>query len=259
MITSTANSQIRHLIQLQKRGKLRKEEGLFVAEGVKMYLEAPQERLLKTYVSESFYSAHRGDDIWRGEPMEVVVDHVFEAASDTRTPQGILSVVRQAQYSLEEVIGGVCPLLLVIENLQDPGNLGTIIRTGEGAGVTGIVLSQNTVDLYNPKTIRSTMGSVYRMPVCCARDMGEVVVRMRERGITSYAAHLGGTQDYDGVDYRGGAAFLIGNEGNGLSEKLASAADLYIRIPMQGRVESLNAAIASAILMYEAYRQRKRS
>ena len=150
MITSTSNSQIRHLIQLQKRGKLRKEEGLFVAEGVKMYLEAPKERLVKTYVSESFYHAHQGDGIWRGEPMEVAADHVFEAASDTRTPQGILCVVRQAHCSLEEALRGVCPLLLVIEDLQDPGNLGTIIRTGEGAGVTGVILSRDTVDLYNP-------------------------------------------------------------------------------------------------------------
>ena len=102
------------------------------------------------------------------------------------------------------------------------------------------------------------MGSVYRMPVYRANEMAEVVARMREKNITSYAVHLRGAQDYDSVDYRGGTAFLIGNEGNGLSKELASAADLCIRIPMQGEVESLNAAIASAVLMYEAHRQRKK-
>lgn len=257
MITSTSNQQIKNLIQLQKKGKARREQDVFVVEGLKMYQEAPAERLVRTYVSETFYSRHEKENIWKGEPLEVVSDRVFEAASDTKTPQGILCLVKQYHYSLEEVIGGEKPLVMVLENLQDPGNLGTIVRTGEGAGVTGIIMSRETVDIWNPKTIRSTMGSVYRMPFCYAEDMKETVRLLRKKRIVSYAAHLEGKSTHDRQDYRKGTAFFIGNEGNGLSEELASMADTYIRIPMCGQVESLNAAVASAVLMYEAQRQRR--
>lgn len=258
MITSTANQQIKNLIQLQKKSRARQEQDVFVAEGVKMYQEAPKERIVKTYVSESFYEKH-GKAWFQGREMpEIAADHVFAAISDTKTPQGILCVVRRRHDTLEEVLGGETPLILVAENLQDPGNLGTILRAGEGAGVTGIVLSRDTVDIYNPKTIRSTMGSVYRVPFCYADDMTLVLKMLKERQIVSYAAHLKGRQMYDAPDYRKGTAFLIGNEGNGLSEELAACAEQYILIPMCGKVESLNAGVASAVLMYEAQRQRRK-
>lgn len=219
-----------------------------------MYQEAPKERILQTFVSETFYK-RQGQSL--GEDVQVVADHVFAAMSDTKTPQGILCVIRQYHYPLEQVLEGKRPLVLVLENLQDPGNLGTILRTGEGAGVTGVIMSQDTVDLYNPKTIRSTMGSIYRMPFCYVPDLGTVMSRLRQLGIISYAAHLVGRDSYARQDYRPGTAFLIGNEGNGLTERLAGQADILVRIPMCGQVESLNAAIASAVLMYEALRQRQ--
>ena len=176
--------------------------------------------------------------------------------SDTQTPQGILCLVKIPSYSLEDVLAGENPLILVLEDLQDPGNVGTILRTGEGAGVTGVIMSRNTVDLFNPKTIRSTMGSVYRMPFFCAEDMGAVMDALSARRICTCAAHLRGERSYTQEDYRRPCAFLIGNEGNGLSDSLAGRADRLVRIPMAGKVESLNAAIASAVLMYEANRQR---
>lgn len=257
MITSVSNQQIKNLVQLQKKSKIRREQNVFVAEGVKMYQEAPVEEIVKVYASESFYRQCGQGDFWKGLEPEIVSDRVFEAAADTRTPQGVLCIVRQKHYSLEEVTAGEAPLLMVLESLQDPGNLGTILRTGEGAGVTGVVMSSDTVDLYNPKTIRSTMGSIFRMPFCCTDDMPGVVEELRRKDIGIYAAHLKGTSDYDAPDYRKGTAFLIGNEGNGLSDGLAAMADRYIRIPMCGQVESLNASVASAVLMYEAQRQRR--
>lgn len=255
MITSTSNGKIKNLIQLQKKSKARREQDVFLVEGLKMFQEAPKDRILQTFASESFYQNH--ESLLMGREVEVVADHVFAAASDTKTPQGILSVVRQYHYDLEQVMAGEHPLLMVLENLQDPGNLGTILRTGEGAGVTGVIMSKETVDLYNPKTIRSTMGSIYRMPFCYVQELAPVMDRLQKLGITSYAAHLKGMDSYAGQDYRKGTAFLIGNEGNGLTKELADRADVYIRIPMCGRVESLNAAIASAVLMYEALRQRQ--
>ena len=181
---------------------------------------------------------------------------MFSRMCDTRTPQGILSLVRMPSWTWEQVTGGSNPLILVLEDLQDPGNVGTILRTAEGAGVTGVLLSRNCVDLFHPKTIRSTMGSVYRMPCCFPEDILEAADRLRQQGIRTFAAHLAGKRSYAGEDYRGGSAFLIGNEGNGLSRQLADRADCLVRIPMEGQVESLNAAVAAAVLMYTAHAQR---
>ena len=145
---------------------------------------------------------------------------------------------------------------MVLEDLQDPGNLGTIIRTGEGAGIAGVIMTRETVDIFNPKTIRATMGSIYRVPFVYVQDIAETVAKLKTAGITVYAAHLKGEQYYDAFDYTGGSAFLIGNEGNGLKEQTANLADTYVKIPMAGQVESLNAAIATTLFMYEAARQR---
>ena len=168
--------------------------------------------------------------------------------------------MRQKQYSITEIVkekGGELPLLLVLDQIQDPGNLGTIVRTAEGAGVTGIVMSQDCVDMYNPKVVRSTMGAAYRVPFCYVDDLAEEVKQMKEAGICAYAAHLEGKNSYDEEDYRKASAFLIGNEGNGLRDEVADQAQVYIRIPMKGQVESLNAAVATAILTFEAARQRR--
>lgn len=260
MITSTANQQVKQLIQLNKKAKLRSERDVFVVEGPKMFGEAPKERIEKAYLSESCFEKQYGgqqDRLPAGIACEVVQDSVFKAMCDTQTPQGVLCLVKQYHYTLEELLKKERPLFLVLENLQDPGNLGTIMRTAEGAGVTGVILSKGSVDIYNPKTIRSTMGSIYRVPFLYAEDLQQVLELLREKGVRSYAAHLQGTETYDREDYTGGTAFLVGNESNGLSQELASCADCYIRIPMEGQLESLNAGVAASILMYEAYRQRR--
>ena len=279
MITSTSSSQVKHIVNLQKKSKLRKEEKQFVVEGIKMVSEAPKDRLVKVYISETFKADNEeflekmnyealGKDI-----LEIVSDNVFIRMSDTQTPQGIMAVVKMSEITIEDMFGKdmyinskndnsgnssnkMQPLLLILENLQDPGNLGTIIRMAEGAGVTGIIMSSNTVDIYNPKTIRSTMGSLYRVPVIYVEDICKTVEECRQKGVRVYAAHLKGTDNYNVKDYTQPTAFMIGNEGNGLTDKLTDKADELVRIPMQGKVESLNAAIACTILTYEAVRQR---
>lgn len=256
MITSTANRQVKRVMQLQKKGKLRREEDCFIAEGVKMALEAPKGQILQIYLSESFEREKKIPQLLEHLPCEVVDDRIFAQMSDTMTPQGILCLIRQFHYTERELLKKPNPLLLVLEDLQDPGNVGTIFRTAEGAGVDGIILSQGSVDIYNPKTIRSTMGSVYRMPFLYADDLQAILKMLKKEGIRTYAAHLDGQNTYDREDYRRGTAFLIGNEGNGLSDELTAAAQCRIRIPMEGKLESLNAAVAAALLMYEAHRQR---
>ncbi|MDD2959262.1 MAG: RNA methyltransferase [Lachnospiraceae bacterium] len=259
MITSSANGQIKNMLLLKKKAKERNARDVFLVEGIKMFREVPKDRLQKVFVSAGFYEKPEHKALLQGLEFEVVSDAVFDSISDTRTPQGIICVVRQFHYRLEDLTkcaSGQPPLCMILENLQDPGNLGTIFRTAEGAGVTGILLSRDCVDLYNPKVIRSTMGSVYRMPFYYAENFYQVIEQWKQQGIGLYAAHLKGKNTYDKEDYRKPSAFLIGNESQGLTDQAAGLSDHYIRIPMSGQVESLNAAIASAVLMYEARRQR---
>ncbi|MDD2969610.1 MAG: RNA methyltransferase [Lachnospiraceae bacterium] len=265
MITSVSNSRIKKIIQIRDKVKIRREEDVFLVEGVRMFLEAPEENILELYLSESFYhhaSAEcrekiKNTEAGYGVKAEVVADTVFQKMSSTVTPQGILCVIRQLHYSMEDLLKNKAPLLVIVENLQDPGNLGTIFRTAEGAGVDGIIMNRETADLTNPKTIRSTMGSVYRVPFIISEHLEQEVKQLKEKGITVFAAHLSGRDIYEGVSFLEGSAFLIGNEGNGLSEELGNLATEKIKIPMEGKVESLNAAIASSLLVYEARRQRK--
>jgi len=255
MITSTSNSQAKYLVQLQNRSKTRKENKEFVVEGIKMVEEAPDDRIVKVYVSESFTHSNEEAVNKISAEYEVVSDNVFSQISDTKTPQGILAIVKMLDYSIEDLINEM-PLIAIIENLQDPGNLGTIIRTGEGAGISGVLMSSNTVDIYNPKTIRSTMGSIFRVPFVYENDFINAIDFIRNRNITIYAAHLDGKNSYTAEKYCSPTAFLIGNESAGLTDEIAKKADTLIRIPMSGKVESLNAAIATTVLLYEAKRQR---
>lgn len=256
MITSTNNSQVKDICQLQKKGKARNKEGVFIIEGPKMFEELPKEHLVKLYASETF--ADGRTELLRGYTYEVVADSVFAQMSDTMTPQGILAVVRQFTYTLEDILHTEkTPQLLILENIQDPGNLGTMIRTAEGAGTTGIIMTKGTVDIYNPKVIRSTMGSLYRMPFLYVDDLEPAIERLKQEGISLYAAHLKGEKSYHEPDYTRPTGFFIGNEANGLTPRTAELADCYIKIPMEGSLESLNAAVSAAILMYEAHRQRE--
>ena len=249
---------MKYLQQLQKKRKLRDEDGVFLAEGLRMFEETPGDRIQKAYVTETFYQKQKKLLAEKGVHPEVLSDSVFDKISATMTPQGILCIVNRRESTKEEIMGAERPFLVVLDNLQDPGNLGTILRTAEGAGVTGILLSRDCVDIYNPKVIRSTMGSIYRMPFLYVEDLALLLDELKGFGITAYAAHLNGARFYDEEDYRTGCAFLIGNEGNGLRDEITAKADRKIKIPMHGKVESLNAAMAAGILMYEACRQRRR-
>lgn len=260
VITSSSNAQVKNLNLLQKKAKARKEQGVFLVEGLKMFEEARNAGLLlKTYVSESFYQKKIQEEAsyFMNLDYEVVTDGIFKEVADTQTPQGIMGVVNRLEYSLIDILAKPTPMLLLLEDIRDPGNLGTIIRAAEGAGVSGIILNRSCVDIYNPKVIRSTMGSIYRVPFYQAENFIATIEEIKNQGIVIFAAHLmGRVYDTEG-GFTGSCAFLIGNEANGLSEEASQMADIRIKIPMEGQVESLNAAIAAAILIYEAARQRR--
>jgi len=259
IITSSNNPQIKNLALLQKKAKARNEQGLFVVEGIKMFEEARSEGLLmKAYMSESFFNEkQKAPEFFDGLTYEVISDSLFNQITDTKTPQGIMGTVKKPVYSFENILNSRNAFLLLLEDIRDPGNLGTIIRTAEGAGVSGIVLNRSCADILQPKVVRSTMGSIFRVPYYEAEDFILYLGKLKTMGFTLFAAHLAGDlYDTEG-SFRGKIGLLIGNEANGLSDEASSMADRLIKIPMEGKVESLNAAIAAAILMYEAARQRR--
>ena len=254
IITSSSNQRIKDIKKLIKDAGTRKQTGLYVTEGERVVLEVPPE-LLDTLVVAEGYTGSLPE---AGEVL-TVSDSVFQSLADTKCSQGILAVVKSKKLSFDEFVGkavkGKIPFILILEHIQDPGNLGTIIRTAEGAGVTGVCLGGGTCDLYNPKVARSTMGSVYRVPVYRSENLIETVRDLKALGISTYAAHLSGN-DFYAEDYQGPVAFMIGNEGNGLSDALIAEANRLIRIPMCGKLESLNAAVSAAVMSYEVLRQR---
>lgn len=273
-ITSASNARVKRLTALCKKAKLRREEQVFLIEGERLFTDTPAAFLKEVYVTEEFLAERLRGRI--PENCSILTPEIMRKVSDTETPQGVLCVAKMPCYKREDLLGqtsaavssssdkkaGViqdsAPLLLILENIQDPGNLGTMMRTAEAAGVTGILMSRDTVDLFNPKTVRATMSAIFRVPFVYTDDLaGEVRILREMYGVQSYAAHLKASRPYDEVSYAGPCAFLIGNEGNGLTDAAADAADARIHIPMKGQIESLNAAMAAGIVMFEASRQRR--
>lgn len=269
VITSCTNSKVKRIVGLQEKSRNRVKENVFIAEGVKMFEEAPIDNLTEIYIEESLYETLLQGQLKekisacnsKGIQIETVSKEVFAKMSDTQSPQGILCVLKRYTYDLKSMIEAACtlrreqghsPLFLLVEDVQDPGNLGTMMRTAEGAGADGLIFTKGTVDIYNPKTIRSTMGSLYRVPFVYVETLAEAVALLKQNRVKVYAAHLKGKQYYHEISYKDGAAFMIGNEGNGLKTETADLADCYLKIPMKGKLESLNASIAAALLMYQA-------
>lgn len=290
-ITSTGNKLIREVRDLEKKARARRESGLFIAEGERLCSEIPVAYIERIFVADDYdgrlpefagevshdaqnaktraeaganaaqasshplqpsdISGQRNHVPQRAPKIFQVPRELMEHMSDTKNSQGILAVVRQKKYT--ELPGD---FFLILDTLQDPGNMGTIFRTAEAAGVDGILMNRDCVDVYSPKVVRATMGAMFRMPFIVSDDLPAEIRRMKSEGVQIYAAHLRGTKNHWDFDYRTPTAFMIGNEGNGLQDAIADLADTYLRIPMMGHTESLNAGVAASVLMYETLRQR---
>lgn len=276
IISSKDNKRIKYIRSLLEKGGIRKKNHSFVVEGIKLVDEALEYgNVLDIIVSESLYEEivsgdlakngllsdngkHIIKQVKQGTSLTVVSDAVFKSVSETITPQGILAEVEMPKHRLleekfleiaYEKTGKI--KLLILEDTADPGNLGTIMRTAEAAGVTGVIMGKGTVDIFNPKVVRSTMGSIFRLPFAYVDDLKAVILRLKRDGISFYATHLKGKESYRDISYSDKAGILIGNEARGLSDEIANLADTYVIIPMQGKVESLNAAVAAALMLYE--------
>lgn len=261
IITANSNPKVKELNKLGKDAKLRRQRDVFLVEGIRMFREMPVDKIQEIYLSESAYAEY-GDELGRkgffdvADPV-ILSDSVFASVSQTKTPQGCLAVVGCFHCGVDDVCGKMNrETYLVLDTLQDPGNMGTIFRSAEAAGITAVIIGPGSCDPYNPKVVRSTMGAIFRVPFIQSEDLVSTIEWLKKEGVVVYGAHLNGDDLYD-IHFSEKTAFLIGNEGNGLSDEIAATSDRLLRIPMEGKVESLNAAISATLLSYEAMRQRK--
>lgn len=269
---SSGNNPLVKEIKSLKLGKYRELKGLFFIEGIKIIEEALisgaeiQEIVISENVAEDGKVAELASTAHgRGYGVIAVPESLFKGISETKNPQGILAVVKMNIYSLKDIIGGnyltenkkrSTRHFIILDEIQDPGNMGTIIRTADAAGFQGIIASKGCVDLYNPKVLRSTMGSIFHIPIYISNDLTETLKEMKANNIKIYAAHLDGDKHYYEVDMTQSAAIIIGNEARGISRESEAMADVLVKIPMLGKAESLNASVAASLLMYEVIRQK---
>ena len=258
MITSTSNPKIKNVRALQKRGRVRQEEQAFVVEGVRLAEEAVGAGWVPIIAFHTQDLSPRGQDLLLrlhqlNVQIEPVEPHVMQAASDTRSPQGILLKLPLAPL----MIPGKPSFILVLDQLRDPGNLGTILRSALAAGVDAVLLSPGCVDALSPKVLRAGMGAHFRLPVSSLswEEIGQRVHR-HELQVLLAAADEG--QVYLDTDMRIPTALLIGGETSGAGAHAKRLATSQIHIPMPGNAQSLNAAVAAAVLMFEVVRQRQR-
>lgn len=261
-ITSVKNSLVKRFRALADRDG-RGTERRLVVEGVRMLeavldARAPVEVLM---YDPRALAGPRGEVILdrvraQGARLVTAAPHVVAACSQVETSQGVLAIVEPPHAALSDVLNADGLILAVADRLQDPGNLGTIIRIADAAGATAVLVTHGTVDPYNPKAVRATMGSLFHLPVVIAAP-GEAIVLLRQRGARILVADPSGTTAYDEADYRAPIAIVLGNEGEGPDPGWRTAADATVRIPVYGRAESLNVAVAAALLLYEVKRQRR--
>lgn len=250
IIESNQNKIIKEVNSLKAK-KERDKTGLFILEGKRLVDEIPNSWEIKYLLKAESYS----EDI-NFENVYTVKDSLFEKISETVNPQGILAVCHIKEFDVTNVDYSNSPFFVVLENVTDPGNMGTLIRTADAAGADGIFLSKGCVDIYNPKVIRATMGSIFHLPIYRNLNLMDLMEDFKNNNVKTLAAHLKGTSTPYKVDMTTACAVIIGNEANGLSDEISEIASDLVKIPMPGKAESMNAGIAGGILIYEAVRQR---
>ncbi len=242
--------------------KVRKQERVYLIEGVKLVEEALRDEAdVRQVIASPSLSRHHGRGVIglaqeRGIELIWISERLMDRIAGTKTPQPAMAVVGMREPSAEELLGHPARLVVLCHQLQDPGNLGTIIRTAEAAGASGVAVTARTVDPYNAKCIRASMGSILRMPAVRIAELNDFPEACRKAGFQIAALVLNGTRTHFDLDLRKPTVVMLGQEGSGLPEELLAEADLRVRIPMTERVDSLNVAASAAVVLYEAVRQR---
>jgi TrmH family RNA methyltransferase len=256
VITSKDNEKIKEIKKLKEK-KYREETNLFVVEGIKIVKEAIEydADIQKIVISNDAIGYEVDEEVLkRIQKYEVMIvsQNVFESISDVKTPQGILAVIKNKENVKVDYNEDV---IFILDNIQDPGNLGTIIRTLDAAGIKQLIVSNDTVDYMSPKVLRSTMGGAFRVNVIVADDLLNMIDEIKKNGFEVLATDLATDSSIYDIKYNK-KAIVIGNEANGVSNEVKNKADIRVKIPMLGKAESLNAAVATSVIAYEYVRQR---
>ena len=256
IIKSKDNDKVKYTKSLLKT-KARNKEKKFIIEGYRILTLALEcdANLEYVFINEEFEKKQEHKSFLnllenKGIKIYKAVNKIFLEMVDTENTQGILGVLKYKERDLVNNISGNHKFVLILDRIQDPGNMGTIIRTADSAGVDAIILLKGCVDIYNPKVIRSTMGSIFDMNIIHATQ-DETVDFLKQNGFNIVSSYLQTDNYYHETNYEGKIALVIGNEANGINDDLISKSDKLIKIPIYGKAESLNAAISAAILMYE--------
>ncbi len=257
MLTSLQNPLVKEIRKLHS-AKERHKQGLFLIEGTHLLEEALAVNypLVAVCCTPAWQIAH--PSLWQKaqekcDRAEVVSEDVIAAIATTVQPDGVVATAKRGHRQTQVPFSG---LVLALETVQDPGNLGTMIRTAAAAGASGLWLSGDSVDLDNPKVLRATAGQWFRLPMAVSPDLKATVEQAKQAGMQAIATLPSANVTYWQVDWCKPSLILLGNEGAGLSAELAAMADLQVKIPLSPGVESLNVAIAAALMLYEAQRQK---
>ncbi|MBU5316927.1 RNA methyltransferase [Clostridium bornimense] len=256
VITSKDNSIIKEIKKLKDR-KVRSAKGEFIVEGFRFVEEAlKSDYEVKTLIIEesveSKLSSYNIDKYLDSINTIYVTKSIMKLLASTETPQGVLAVVKNKDIELVDDDG----FYIFCDKVQDPGNLGTIIRTAHASGALGVILRKGTVDLYNDKTLRSTMGSIFNVPVVYDNDDLDTILSLKNNGFKVISSSLDTDYNFYDIDLTGKCIIVVGNEGNGISSEIFAISDEKFKIPMPGGAESLNVGIATSVIAFEAVRQR---
>lgn len=262
MITSYSNKLIKEIRKLNKK-KYRNKKKLFFIEGIRIIEDSFKSNCDIQYIiySNKLYNTSRGRELInkiKESNIECyeVENNLIKEISDTENPQGIIAVLKMKENSLQE-LKEENNFIVFLDRIQDPGNMGTIIRSADALGVDGIIINKGCVDIYNPKVLRATMGSVFNIPIIYSEDGTKTLLEFKNKGTNIFVTSLDSAEYCYDTDFEKDNILVIGNEGNGVSQEILDLSDKNIKIPIKGKAESLNAAIASSIIMYEGLRQRR--
>lgn len=259
-ITSLQNPKIKRLLQLQQKSSERRREGLFVVEGRRELMHC----IRAGYEIDTLFLCSDMTDATFGEDVMTACGRVFAVSADVYariayrgSTEGVVAEVRSRRHTLVDLQLPDNPLVVVLESVEKPGNLGAVLRSADAAGADAVIVCDPLTDLYNPNLIRSSIGALFTVPTAvCTSD--ECIAYLKGRGVSVLTAQLQDSSLYYDTDMRKGTAIVIGTESTGLSDTWRRAADAHIRIPMLGQMDSLNASVSAAILLFEAVRQRRK-
>ena len=259
IISSKKNSAIKYLRKLY-RARNRRKEGKFLLEGSRIVQHAVKKEMLisRVFVSADFDDQSLIKKLKQSDCQLITISReLLDEIADTVSPQGIIAIADKPNYQLSDIWNNSQDSLLLLDRIQDPGNMGALIRTAAAAGVKGIIALKGCVDIYNLKVLRATMGAIFNIPICTRIDVTKIRKKAKELEHQIVCADLSGPKFHYEINFSKKTIFVIGNEAQGISQEILSLSDQIVKIPLNGAIESLNAAVSGGIILYEYLRQQK--